>query len=267
VVVIDNGSSEPLERAAVEAFGPGFRYFYRESAWPSPAGAINFAVAQARHDMLCVYIDGARIASPGLLRDGLRGLALAPRAVVATMNWHLGPDVQWRAAEHGYDRGAEDRMLAAAGWIEDGYQLFGHAVLGGSSRDGFFRIPAESNALFLSRALFQELGGYDERFRTPGGGLANPDFFKRACEAPETELVMLLGEGTFHQMHGGASTNAADEHGRRVEQYRAEYASIRGRAFERPTKALTYLGALPPQAVPFLVHSARRLAARAVRPW
>ncbi len=64
----------------------------------------------------------------------------------------------------------------------------------------------ESNALFMSASLWSELDGFDEIFDRPGGGLVNHDLFRRACELPDVELVVLLGEGTFHQFHGGAAT-------------------------------------------------------------
>ena len=42
VLVVDNGSTHPLDEAWVKSFGPGFRYFYRQSDNPSPAAAMNF---------------------------------------------------------------------------------------------------------------------------------------------------------------------------------------------------------------------------------
>ena len=52
------------------------------------------------------------------------------------------------------------------------------------------------------------MGGFNERFIQLGGGFANFDFFRRAAEAAREGFVMLLGEGTFHQVHCGATTQA-----------------------------------------------------------
>ena len=44
----------------------------------------------------------------------------------------------------------------------------------------------------------------------PGGGYVNLDFFERVANAPGVNLVTLLGEGSFHQVHGGTTTNGAE---------------------------------------------------------
>jgi glycosyltransferase involved in cell wall biosynthesis len=261
VIVVDNGSPEPLDRAVVEAFGPGFRYFFRETSSSSPAGAMNFGVALARHDCVGVLVDGARIVSPGLLSFARQGLAIGERAVVGALAWHLGPDYQWLSMSRGYDREAEDELLRQCEWTAGGYRLFSVSSLAGSSAYGYFRAPAECNTLFLRRALYEELGGMDERFTSIGGGLVNCDFFLRACEARETELVMLLGEGSFHQLHGGASTNVTgEERERRFQCYAREYEAIRGKPFAPPDKEAIYLGSLPPEAFAVLEHSVRQAA-------
>jgi hypothetical protein len=78
-----------------------------------------------------------------------------------------------------------------------------------ASIDGWFQPVAESNALFLRRELWDLLGGVDERFDYPGGGLINADILHRTLEWPDAELVVLLGEATFHQLHDGTSTTRA----------------------------------------------------------
>lgn len=261
VIVVDNGSAEPLDQRAIESLGPGFRYFFRETDSASPAGAVNFGVAKARHDYLGVLVDGARIVSPGLLFFARLGLSISERAVVGALGWHLGPDYQWLSMTRGYDREAEDELLRHSEWTTDGYRLFSISSLGGSSIHGYFRTPAECNTLFLRRALYEELGGMDEQFTSIGGGLVNGDFFRRACEAQGTELVMLLGEGSFHQLHGGASTNVTgDERLRRMLRYAREYEAIRGKPFASPEKDAIYLGTLPPPAFAVLEHSIRQAA-------
>lgn len=259
VIVVENRSDEPLDRAFVEGFGPGFRYFYRDVGSTSPACAANFGAAQARGSYLGLLVDGARIASPGLIRYALGGLSLAARPIVAALAWHLGPEFQWLSMTRGYDRQVEDALLEQSDWVSNGYNLFSISTLAGSSADGYFCVPAESNALFLSSELFARLGGFDESFTSPGGGYVNGDLFIRACASPGTELVVLLGEGTFHQVHGGASTNVTgDLRESRSKLFLDEYLAVRGEPFAAPEKASVYLGTLPPQAGGVLLHSVTR---------
>jgi len=69
---------------------------------------------------------------------------------------------------------------------------------------------------------------------------------------------MLLGEGSFHQFHGGVATNTPkSEHP--GPGFAAEYAEIRGRNYAVPERRHQYLGDLPPQAMPLLRQSLRSL--------
>ena len=103
-------------------------------------------------------------------------------------------------------------------------------------------MPSESNAFFLRAEHWRALGGWDERFRTPGGGLVNLDTWSRVCSDPAGEVIMLLGEATFHQVHGGIATNNPDAP---QAMFHEEYIRIRGRAYERPTRRPLYFGEAP----------------------
>ena len=134
VVVVENGSSAPLSPEIVAGFGDNFRYFYLEDPPPSPAYALNFGVTRAAGDCLGLMIDGARMVTPGILSRALTGLGRFRRPVVATVGFHLGPDVQMRSIEAGYDQQAEDRLLERIDWPgEDGYRLFEISSLAASS--------------------------------------------------------------------------------------------------------------------------------------
>jgi len=232
---------------------------------PSPASAVNLGLRAARADLVGVLIDGARMASPGLCRLAYMASRLHHRPIIATLGFHLGPDVQMRSIKAGYNQEVEDRLLESVDWRANGYELFTISAFAGSSRNGWFGPIAESNALFMPAALWAELGGYDEAFTSPGGGLVNLDTYKRACELPDSELIILLGEGTFHQVHGGIATNsqAAEPPGK---QFRQEYRRIRGERFRMPQRQPLLLGSLPPQVHPSLIQSAKLLAEKGQRP-
>ncbi|MFM7138594.1 MAG: glycosyltransferase family 2 protein, partial [Planctomycetota bacterium] len=203
VIAVDAGSRPALDESLVAAQGPQFRIL-RAGRTPSPGAAVNAAARQARGAALAVCIDGARMLSPGVVRGLLTGLRMFPDPVVATLAWHLGPKVQNESILEGYGQAAEDRLLETVDWRTDGYELFRISSLAASSRAGWFRPINESNCLALPRESWDALGGLDERFVTPGGGMVNLDFYRRACERAGT-LVTLLGEGTFHQFHGGVA--------------------------------------------------------------
>jgi len=260
VILVDNGSPEPLAGSAFDSFGARLRSTRIDPAPPTPARAANLGIQMAESDFVGVLIDGARLASPGLLARAQLARSLAPRPIVATLGWHLGSARHMDAPGTGYDQAAEDELLAGSGWEHDGYQLFSISTLAASSARGWFAPMGESNGLFMAKSMWEELGGFDEAFALPGGGLSNHDLYRRACELEDTQLVVLLGEGTFHQIHGGAATSG------RVgwDEMHAEYVELRGRAYQPPAKERLYLGTVPDAALPHIEQSAKR--ARELRP-
>ncbi len=233
VIVVENGSSEPLDPGTVSSFGTNFRYHFVENAQPSPAAAINLGVAMSKAEFVGVMIDGARIASPGMVSLALKALTSFPRCIVGSIGYHLGPDIQKRSIEHGYSQTVEDKLLDGSNWRKQGYNLFQISVLAGSSMGGWVDRISESNLIFLPRTIYRHLGGFDERFDFPGGGLVNSDFYRRACDLDYAELITLFGEATFHQIHGGTITNmpSAEVH-IEFQTYLAQYEQLRGVPFK-----------------------------------
>jgi cephalosporin hydroxylase len=191
--------------------------------------------------------------------------AYAP-AVVATQQWYVGPGQQGDAQQAGYDQQVEDRLFASIDWPVDGYRLFeiGHFV---GERDWLDGI-VESNCLFVPRKLLEQVGGFDDSFSMPGGGYANLDLLERLAQAPGVTPASILGEGTFHQFHGGTTTNVADETARRerVVSYRQHFEALRGRPLVGGDRPVHYVGAMAawaarrtrPRRWPTLVFDAMR---------
>ncbi len=253
VVVVDCGSHVPIGPASVFQFGPNFRLIRQEDS-PSPARAINHAVSQSTADIVMICIDGARMLSPRILTLTLAAFRTYANPIVATLALHLGPKNQSIAMLDGYCQASEDRLLESIDWRSDGYELFRISALAGSSSQGWFKPLGESNCVAMRRMAYDQLQGLDERFNTPGGGFVNLDFYRRACQQTK-DFVMLLGEGTFHQFHGGAATNIPLDHPRR-QFFSQEYRRLKLMDYAPPQIHTTYLGSVPHQALPFLEMSA-----------
>ena len=231
VLCIDNFSDPPLDPDWVAAFGPEFRLIRPTRRRASPCAALNEAAGQARGSHLALMIDGAHLLTPGALREAWDAVNEAPEAVVALRPWFVGGDQRWLASV-GYTGGQEDMLFDKIGWPADGYRLFD---IGGpyfESPRPWFDGMIESNCLFVPAALYHDIGGMDERFDEAGAGYANLDLFLRAVTASPEPVVALVGEATFHQFHGGTTTNVTPEMKEsRVRAFEARYVELRGQPY------------------------------------
>ena len=259
VLVVDNGSRRPFPPEALATFGTNFHAVPMAHPHPSPVSAINAGAALARGRMIAVMIDGARMLSPGVVRLACDAARIGERVIVAVPNWHLGPDVQHKSMLAGYDQAEEDRLLESVPWETDGYELFRIATLAPASQYGLFTNPNETCFLGLSRALFTELGGYDEKFDLPGGGLVNRDTLARAIKSANTRFISLFGEGNFHQFHGGVTTGRSGSNlSEELRGYREHYQNVRGSPWARIERMPDLLGHIPKQLAGAFRYSADR---------
>ena len=241
VIVVENGSApeQRLGEEFVRSFGPEFRYLdLGDDATPSPANALNRGIrGVARQRRSRLMIDGAHILTPGVLRYGMAGLTAYEPAIVATQQWYVGPGQQGDAMRAGYDEAYEDELFEQIAWPDDGYDLFeiGHFVADRDWFDGLW----ESNCLFVTRKLLEQVGGFDEGFAMAGGGYTNLDLYER------------LGVGARrprrHDPRRGLVPPGARRHDDEPEPTRPNgasgcsgttptYAELRGRRFSGPAK-------------------------------
>jgi len=241
IIVLENGSSLPIDPDIVRDWPTCVRYINVESPQPSPAKALNDGVAMARGEWVCPVIDGARMITPGVFKRAHELIHAHDNPIIATTGYHLGDKPQQENVLLGYNQEVEDQLLESIGWPNNPYDLFKISSLGESAKKSWFGAVAESNVLVLKRSFYNTLGGYDEKFDIAGGGLVNLDFFKRFVEHDDSQYVMLLGEGSFHQYHGGVTTSRSvglpsleNESKTTWDIYAEQYLGIRGEPYHVP---------------------------------
>lgn len=231
VICIDNGSDPALDPDWIASFGPQFRLFRPSRQLPSPCAALNEAALQARGEYLAMMIDGAHLLTPGVFQEARLAWQEDAAAVVAVRHWFVGGDQRWLAMA-GYTREQEDRLFDRIRWPINGYDLFRIGAPIGENPEPWFDGLSESNCLMLPTVLYDRIGGFDEAFDDAGGGFANLDLWRRASLAADGPLVSLVGEASFHQFHGGTTTNVGDtEKDLRVRSYSNAYRALRGEDF------------------------------------
>lgn len=261
VVVVENHSDRLLGRERATRHAPNVRYVQRQETQRTPVHACNQGAALARGSHLAVMIDGARMLSPGVVRQTLEVYRSTPRAAVCTPGFHLGHKLQQAAVSDGYDERVEAGLLEEIAWPADGYRLFDVSVFSGTSGGGFFLPMWESNYFAMPMRTWRDLRGMDTRYTDFGGGNCNLDLFKRLLEQPRMPLVLLYGEGSFHQFHGGVTTNTLPEERARIYKLLAEQdLAIRGQLQPPPWRPMLY-GHPHPAVLPFLAKSLERLSA------
>lgn len=227
IIVVDNGST--VVPQGLTHLGNVLVVQMRNPTM-SPGPAINFGLELSRGKVVGIIPDGARMVSPRLLAEALKVIEKDENSIVGTYAYHLGTEPQPRSVATGYSPEIEERMLKESHWLEDSDALFSIAVL---EDDRFFpgTLPPESTATFLGRSALKKIGGMNEKFIMPGGGLVNHEFWSRCCNHPEFEITMLSGQGTFHQIHGGVSTNSVKS---KWEAFTGEFQQITGSSYVEP---------------------------------
>ena len=255
VHLVEMPSAGMLGPEATAAFPANVRHVVESENHPLSVAA-NRAVRRAGTDHVLLCIDGARIWSDGIVRHCLDAVRSRPRGVLAFHGLHLGHGVQRDTVAAGtYSREIEDALLRGIDFPRQPSALWRIGSWAGSSANGWFAPMAESHAVLFPRDLFEAIGGFDERETLPGGGVANSDFYTRLVEAPGRPLTHVLGEGTFHQHHGGGSTKL---HGNAYRKLVQGFEARTGRPFRlNDRRSFGFYGTLPPAA---LGHARRSLA-------
>lgn len=246
VIAIDNGSTEPLERALVKSMRGNFSYVYFDATTPSPCAALNHGVELSRGKLITLCIDGARILSPGILHYSMLAANLYKNPFIYTLGMHIGAKPQPDLAAENYSQVDEDQLIDTVDWKKDGYSLFDISSVALSSGKGYLSSLTESNCVTMRRHVYQKMGGFDEQFKGPGGGLTNLDFFNRVNQISDVQPVMLLGEATFHQFHNGTATNVPRKD-HPWESMAKEYMTIRGKPFRPYRRKPIYFGNIHPR--------------------
>ena len=234
IIIVDNGSPKPLMLDDIISSAKRPVRLVRvepKEARVSPVNAINTAVRDhAAGDFIMVCIDGARLASSHLVCRTASILARHPNAFIYVGSRHLGRKLQMQSVQEGYDQTMEDAMLNSVAWDCDLDQLYPISVWAGSHKNGDPLLQNESNAFTLSREMWNLEGGYNEKFTSPGGGLCNLELFGRLACKTDALNVLLLGEATFHQVHGGIATSNDSFFNDALD----EYFHVTGREYAHP---------------------------------
>ncbi len=268
VIVVENRSANNLEASAVTALGPQFRYFLRDETGVSPVPAVNFAFAQCRGGQIGLIIDGARMVTPRVIEYALLAAKISEHALVMVPGYHLGERDQKFHLQTGHSEQLEIEKLTEMQWQENGYRLFKWACWSSSNQRGYLQPMQECSALFCSAYNFRRIGCADERFDQAGGGSINLHIYRSLGMLPETLLYVLPGEGSFHQFHGGITTQEFENDDARkamLKTFDTKLESIWGGPFKALTREPMLLGAVTHWAQPFLEKASEMATQRFTR--
>lgn len=241
VVLVDCSSRFPLPNDIQDRF-PHVTQILKVKGQPSPVLALNEGIAATRFDMIALMIDGAHILTPGVVGNALDVREIYPNPVISVPQYMLGVESQnLRNISDPFETEEED--LNALGWPSNGYSLFNYATSAGEHATTHFLEAGESNCLITTQNVLKENGGFDPRYDEPGGGFANLEIFSRLIHNNENSYVILPGEGTFHQDHGGLTTGTSPKlRGEKLQAFVEQHEQVTGSRYVFNFRSPYYFG-------------------------
>lgn len=260
VVVMENRSDRNLPLEVVSRLPGNFRYYLRDEPSQSPVFAIREGLALCRGSFVGLMVDGAHLLSPGVLQYASMALRITPNALVTVPVYHLGPKEQHESVAEGYDEEAEEALLASIDWPSDGYALFDISTWCAANANGFFAPIMESNCYFAERTAFEDESCVDTRFTYPGGGALNLHILRKLGTRPASVLFTLGGEGTFHQFHGGVTSNTTRTS--HADQFQQQLQEIWGGEYDFLRRNPIVIGRFHPSTHPVLQNASEKMQRR-----
>ena len=130
----------------------------------------------------------------------------------------------------------------------------------------------ESNCYFAPRANLEKIGFADSRFDQEGGGALNPHMYRTLGLLPDSTYIVLPGEGSCHQFHGGVTSSRTREEVQH--RFHAQLQSLWGEGYRALTREPLYFGSIGAQAQAHLSEASsraerryRRMANSGLQPW
>lgn len=262
IIAVENDSADLLGEERAVGLGKNIRYFHRTETGVSPVPAMNFGFERCGSDYVGFIIDGARMTTPRLIEHALLARRVADHPLVIVPGYHLGEQEHHLNQSAGYDERAEQALLEKSRWKDDGYALFGISCFSGANPRGFFSQFLESNCFFCMRESFERVGRADPRFDLPGGGSVNIFLYHQLARLPESRVIVLVGEGSFHQYHGGVTTAEVRDREAMLQTHRDNLKEIFGGPFKGMHREPTILGVFPGAALNFVRASSEQAAAQ-----
>jgi len=211
VIVVENSSDRNFDPEKISHYGSNFRYVCRDEAGKTPVHALNAGIALARGDLLGIMIDGAHMVTLRIVEHVLACSRAHPNCLIGVPVHHLGPEEQHQSTRNGYNIQVQNQLLDSVNWREDGYELMGISVWCSAHSRGYMHPISESNCFFAPRANLELIGGADTRFDFEGGGAINLHMYRALGLLPGSTYILLMGEASFHQFHGGVTSNETRE--------------------------------------------------------
>ena len=272
VIVVENASDQNLDQACLQELGPNFRYFLREETGTSPVHALNFGLQQARGEVVGVMIDGAHMLTPRVIEHALACSRAYPNHLVAVPVYHIGSDEQHESVRRGYDEAAQDTLLESVDWRADGYELLRISCWCSANAKGYMQPMSESNCYFAPRANLEKIGFADTSFTHEGGGALNLHMFRALGLMPDSTYIVLMGEASCHQYHGGVTSNKTREEVQ--DKFIQQLKSLWQDQYKALTREPLFFGSISPQAQALLSQASqlgerrhRQLANARKEPW
>jgi len=257
IIVIENESTNNIDEQALLTLGNNIRYFRRIEASASPCRAVNFGLQQCRGKSIGLMIDGARMVTPRVIEYALLAQHADADSLLAIPGYNLGPLEHQYHLDIGYNENVEQQLLAHANWKHNGYRLFDIANISGANDKGIFHPLLECNCMFSSARNFERIAGANEEFDLPGGGSINLHMFRQLGMLKQAQLYFVApGEGSFHQFHGGITTQQASDREEVLESHRKQLHSYWEGGFHAMRREPLLLGAVGSHAQNFLHYSA-----------